>query len=68
MTALQARLRYYLVVIRGTFRRGTGAGIFWLELLAIGAIAASELEDPAVPKIVGMMARHRSGRQRLGID
>ena len=32
-------LRYYLVVIRGTFLKGIGVGILWPDLLAMAAIA-----------------------------
>jgi len=33
-------LRYYLVVIRGTFLKGVGLGVLWPELVAMAAIAA----------------------------
>jgi ABC-2 type transport system permease protein len=33
-------LRYYLVVIRGTFLKGIGVAILWPDLLAMAAIAA----------------------------
>jgi ABC-2 type transport system permease protein len=33
-------LRYYLIVIRGTFLKGIGVAILWPELLAMAAIAA----------------------------
>jgi ABC-2 type transport system permease protein len=33
-------LRYYLVVIRGTFLKGIGLGILWPDLAAMAAIAA----------------------------
>ena len=33
-------LRYFLVVIRGTFLKGIGVGILWPDLLAMAAIAA----------------------------
>jgi ABC-2 type transport system permease protein len=33
-------LRYYLIVIRGTFLKGIGVRILWPELLAMAAIAA----------------------------
>ena len=33
-------LRYYLVVIRGTFLKGVGLGVLWPELTAMAAIAA----------------------------
>ena len=36
-------LRYYLVIIRGTFLKGIGVGILWPDLLAMGAIAAALL-------------------------
>jgi ABC-2 type transport system permease protein len=32
-------LRYYLVVIRGTFLKGVGLGVLWPHLAAMGAIA-----------------------------
>ena len=33
-------LRYYLVVIRGTFLKGVGLSVLWPELTAMAAIAA----------------------------
>ena len=33
-------LRYYLVVIRGTFLKGIGLGILWPDFLALAALAA----------------------------
>ena len=33
-------LRYFLIVIRGTFLKGIGVGILWPDLLAMAAIAA----------------------------
>jgi len=33
-------LRYYLIVIRGTFLKGIGVGVLWPDLLAMAAIAA----------------------------
>jgi ABC-2 type transport system permease protein len=33
-------LRYYLVVIRGTFLKGVGLAILWPEFLAMAIIAA----------------------------
>lgn len=33
-------LRYFLIVIRGTFLKGIGLGILWPDLLAMAAIAA----------------------------
>jgi ABC-2 type transport system permease protein len=36
-------LRYYLLVIRGTFLKGIGIGILWPEFLALAAIAAGLL-------------------------
>jgi ABC-2 type transport system permease protein len=36
-------LRYYLVVIRGTFLKGVGVDILWPDLLAMSIIAAALL-------------------------
>ncbi len=36
-------LRYYLIVIRGTFLKGIGVAVLWPELLAMAAIAATLL-------------------------
>ncbi len=36
-------LRYYLIVIRGTFLKGIGIDILWRDLLALAAIAAALL-------------------------
>ena len=36
-------LRYYLVVIRGTFLKGVGLDVLWPDLLAMAAIAAALL-------------------------
>ena len=36
-------LRYFLIVIRGTFLKGIGVGILWPDLLAMAAIAAALL-------------------------
>ena len=36
-------LRYFLIVIRGTFLKGIGIGILWPDLLAMAAIAAALL-------------------------
>ena len=33
-------LRYYLIVIRGTFLKGIGISILWPQMLAMAAIAA----------------------------
>ncbi len=33
-------LRYYLVVIRGTFLKGVGLNILWPDFLAMAALAA----------------------------
>ena len=33
-------LRYFLIVIRGTFLKGIGVGILWTDLLAMAIIAA----------------------------
>ena len=33
-------LRYYLIVIRGTFLKGIGLSILWPQMLAMAAIAA----------------------------
>jgi ABC-2 type transport system permease protein len=32
-------LRYYLIVIRGTFLKGVGLSVLWPELAAMAAIA-----------------------------
>jgi ABC-2 type transport system permease protein len=36
-------LRYYLIVIRGTFLKGIGLAVLWPELLALGTISAALL-------------------------
>jgi len=36
-------LRYYLVVIRGTFLKGVGLAVLWPELTAMAAIALALL-------------------------
>ena len=36
-------LRYYLIVIRGTFLKGVGVGVLWPEFLAMAMIAAALL-------------------------
>jgi ABC-2 type transport system permease protein len=36
-------LRYFLIVIRGTFLKGIGVDILWPDLLAMGAITAGLL-------------------------
>jgi ABC-2 type transport system permease protein len=36
-------LRYYLVVIRGTFLKGVGINVLWPDLLAMAIIAAALL-------------------------
>jgi ABC-2 type transport system permease protein len=33
-------LRYYLIVIRGTFLKGIGVSVLWPEFLAMAIIAA----------------------------
>ena len=33
-------LRYYLVVVRGTFLKGVGADILWPQMLALATMAA----------------------------
>jgi ABC-2 type transport system permease protein len=36
-------LRYYLIVIRGTFLKGIGFAVLWPEFLAMAMIAAALL-------------------------
>jgi hypothetical protein len=56
-------LRYYLVVIRGTFLKGSGLAILWPEFLAMAIIAAVLLtcQHPEVPEIAGMTVNKRGG-------
>ena len=49
-------LRYFLIVIRGTFLKGIGLAILWPQFAAMAGIAAvlTHLVHPPVPKIVGI--------------